>query len=238
MSRQFWIQRSVLGLSYLVSPYDLFPDFFVGVGWLDDLIVLGVLWWYLYVYKPRQLGYQRDRGGPEPHQARASRNEDSDSKEEKASKEFGAGPGAVRFISGTYQHHIDLEQRLALFHDREKAMLFSAAYATVLGVLVPLISKDTVVISDSLNHNSIINALRLSRPGAKGIYQHLDLNDLDNQLDTHFQSNNRALVITDGIFSMRGDHAPLDKLVAICKKYEDQFPEGVITVVDEYLFRQ
>jgi hypothetical protein len=76
---------SVLGLSYLVSPYDLFPDFFVGVGWLDDLIVLGVIWWYLYVYKPRQLGYQRDRGGPDPHQARASRNGDSDSKEEKAS---------------------------------------------------------------------------------------------------------------------------------------------------------
>ena len=73
---------SVLGIAYLVSPYDLFPDFFVGVGWLDDLIVLGVLWWYLYVYKRRQLGYQRDRRGPDPHQARASRNGGSDSKEE------------------------------------------------------------------------------------------------------------------------------------------------------------
>jgi len=75
---------SVLGICYLVSPYDLFPDFFVGVGWLDDLIVLGVLWWYLYVYKRRQLGYQRDRRGPDPHHTRASRNGDSDSKEEKA----------------------------------------------------------------------------------------------------------------------------------------------------------
>ncbi len=74
----------VLGLSYLVSPWDLFPDFFVGVGWLDDLIVLGVLWWYLYVYKRRQLGYQRDRRGPDLHQAHASRNGDPDSKEETA----------------------------------------------------------------------------------------------------------------------------------------------------------
>jgi len=78
---------SVLGLTYLVSPYDLFPDFFVGVGWLDDLIVLGVLWWYLYVYKRRQLGYQRDgRPGPDQNQTRASGDgkRDSDSKEEKA----------------------------------------------------------------------------------------------------------------------------------------------------------
>ena len=74
---------SVLGILYLVSPYDLFPDFFVGVGWLDDLIVVGVLWWYIYVYKRRQLGSQRDRRGPDRHQARASRdgNGDSDSKE-------------------------------------------------------------------------------------------------------------------------------------------------------------
>jgi DnaJ domain/Protein of unknown function (DUF1232) len=77
---------SVLGLSYLVSPYDLFPDFFVGVGWLDDLVLLGVLWWYLYVYKRRPLGYQRDGRGPGQHQRRASRDghEDSDSKDEKA----------------------------------------------------------------------------------------------------------------------------------------------------------
>ena len=64
---------SVLGLSYLVSPYDLFPDFFVGVGWLDDLVVLGVLWWYLYVYKRRQVGYQRGRPGSDQHGPQASR---------------------------------------------------------------------------------------------------------------------------------------------------------------------
>jgi len=77
---------SVLGLSYLVSPYDLFPDFFVGVGWLDDLIVLGVIWWYLYVYKRRQIGYQRGRPGSDQHGPQASRdgNGHSNSKEGKS----------------------------------------------------------------------------------------------------------------------------------------------------------
>ena len=63
----------VLGIVYLVSPYDLFPDFFVGVGWLDDLILLGLLWWYLYVYKKRrQYGYQRERPGTDQHGDRSS----------------------------------------------------------------------------------------------------------------------------------------------------------------------
>jgi hypothetical protein len=77
---------SVLGLSYLVSPYDLFPDFFLGVGWLDDLVVLGVIWWYLYVYKRRQIGYQRGRPGSDQHGPQASRDGSgsSNSKEESA----------------------------------------------------------------------------------------------------------------------------------------------------------
>ncbi len=70
---------SVLGLSYLVSPYDLFPDFFVGVGWLDDLVVLGVIWWYLYVYKRRQIGYQRGRPGSDQHGPQASRDDNGNS---------------------------------------------------------------------------------------------------------------------------------------------------------------
>ena len=75
---------SVLGLSYLVSPYDLFPDFFVGVGWVDDLIVLGVLWWYLYVYRPKQKRYEGAGGNRDQNEARESREGkgDSDSKRE------------------------------------------------------------------------------------------------------------------------------------------------------------
>ena len=75
---------SVLGLSYLVSPYDLLPDFFVGLGWLDDLLVLGALWWYLYVYRRRQYGYQRARpraDGPGSRESRQGTDE-ADSKEE------------------------------------------------------------------------------------------------------------------------------------------------------------
>ncbi|TVP51483.1 MAG: aminotransferase class I/II-fold pyridoxal phosphate-dependent enzyme, partial [Gemmatimonadales bacterium] len=90
--------------------------------------------------------------------------------EEEGVRAYGAGPGAVRFISGTYAAHRDLEVRLAAFHEREAAMIFSSAYATVLGTLVPLITPETVVVSDALNHNCIINAMRMARPAAKVIY--------------------------------------------------------------------
>ena len=75
---------SVLGLSYLASPYDLLPDFFVGLGWLDDLLVLGALWWYLYVYRPRQYGYQRERPQANGAGSRESRHgtDEAGSKEE------------------------------------------------------------------------------------------------------------------------------------------------------------
>ncbi len=73
---------SVLGLAYLVSPYDLFPDFFPGLGWIDDLVVMGVLWWYLYVYKRRQYGYQRQRSGSEGR--RTFGNSQGGSEEEKS----------------------------------------------------------------------------------------------------------------------------------------------------------
>ena len=75
---------SVLGLAYLVSPYDLFPDFFAGLGWIDDLVVMGVLWWYLYVYKRRQYGYQRPRFGSGRQGPRTFGNSDGGSEEEQS----------------------------------------------------------------------------------------------------------------------------------------------------------
>jgi len=153
--------------------------------------------------------------------------------EEAATRSFGVGPGAVRFISGTYQAHIDLEERLAAFHGRESAMIFSSAYATVLGVIVPLITPETALISDELNHNCIINAMRLARPKEKHVYKHLDLADLEAKLEAVAGSCKRALVVTDGIFSMRGDHAPLPELAAICKRWNDRFPEDVVLLVDD-----
>ena len=153
--------------------------------------------------------------------------------EESAAKKFGAGPGAVRFISGTHSPHIELEKKLAKFHSREAAMIFSSAYAAVMGVITPLIDGDTIVVSDALNHNSIINALRLSRPGDKVVYDHLDMAALEKSVKGVVGKGRRVLIITDGIFSMRGDHAPLAAISGISKKYDDQFPEGVIVLVDD-----
>ncbi len=153
--------------------------------------------------------------------------------EEKGAKEFGVGPGAVRFIVGTYTPHINLEKRLAKFHGRQEGMIFSSAYATSLGVIYPLTTKETVLISDELNHNCIINAIRLGKPMGKEIYKHNDMEALEEALKKNAGKAKRALVLTDGIFSMRGDHAPLDKLMEICERYNDQYEEGVISIVDD-----
>jgi len=150
-----------------------------------------------------------------------------------AARKFGVGPGAVRFISGTYSPHIKLERKLADFHSREAGMMFSSAYVTSMGVIAPLTDKKTVIISDELNHNCIINAIRMSRPAAKEIYQHNDMDDLEQKIESSLDKGERLLVVTDGIFSMRGDHAPLDSIAKICKQYNDSFDEGIITIADD-----
>ncbi len=153
--------------------------------------------------------------------------------EEAASRKYGAGPGAVRFISGTYAPHVALEQKLAAFHEREAAMIFSSAYATMIGTFVPLVTSETALVSDELNHNCIINAIRLARPKEKRVYRHNDMADFEAKLAELAGSCRRALVITDGIFSMRGDQAPLPELFAIARKYDDRFPENVVVLVDD-----
>ncbi|MEX2453390.1 MAG: aminotransferase class I/II-fold pyridoxal phosphate-dependent enzyme [Rhodospirillaceae bacterium] len=153
--------------------------------------------------------------------------------EEAATRKFGAGPGAVRFISGTWAPHATLEQDLARFHGRDAAMIFSSAYATVMGVLPALISPETAVISDELNHNCIINAIRLARPASRHVYPHLDLAALEGCLAEAANACRRAVVVTDGVFSMRGDQAPLDDIMALASRFADAFPEDVIVVVDD-----
>jgi len=153
--------------------------------------------------------------------------------EEEGVRAYGAGPGAVRFISGTYEPHVRLEQRLAEFHRREAAMLFSSAYATVMGILPILISPETAVISDELNHNCIINAIRLARPREKFVYGHLNVDQAETFLRQAAESCRRGVIVTDGIFSMRGDHAPLKELMALAKSYEKRFAEGVFVIVDD-----
>jgi glycine C-acetyltransferase len=153
--------------------------------------------------------------------------------EEEGTARYGAGPGAVRFISGTYDVHTELEGALATFHDREEAMVFSSAYATIMGTISSLVTKETALISDALNHNCIINAVRLSRPKEKVVYPHLDMASLEKSLVEFKGKVARALVITDGIFSMRGDHAPMDEIMALAQKHDDDYPENVVVVMDD-----
>jgi len=153
--------------------------------------------------------------------------------EETATRAFGAGPGAVRFISGTYKAHIDLEGRLARFHGRAGAIIYSSAYAAVVSTLGSLITPDTVVLSDELNHNCIINAIRMSRPAARAVYPHLDMGSLDSELSDAAEAGSRALIVTDGVFSMRGDYADLAAINEVAARYDGAFPENVVVVVDD-----
>lgn len=146
---------------------------------------------------------------------------------------FGTGPGAVRFISGTWAPHIALESRLASFHRRDAAIIFSSAYAAMMGTLPALITPDTAVISDALNHNCIINAIRLARPRERHVYRHLDLGELEARLQQASMGCRRAIIVTDGIFSMRGDHAPLAEIAALARKHDAAFAENVVTLVDD-----
>jgi glycine C-acetyltransferase len=153
--------------------------------------------------------------------------------EEGAVRAFGAGPGAVRFISGTFAPHVELERRLAGFHGREAAMLFSSAYAAVMGTLVPLLTPQAAVVSDALNHSCIINAIRLAGPAEKHVYPHLDVAVRAAALDRAAGRARRAVVVTDGVFSMRGDFAPLDRILAAARARDGAFPENVAVVVDD-----
>lgn len=154
--------------------------------------------------------------------------------EEMAAAKYGAGPGAVRFISGTYDTHVALERRLAAFHARQAAMIFSSAYATVVSTIVPLTTDRTILISDELNHNSIINAMRLARPQGKEVYRHSDMQELRAALErAAVQGAVRAVVVTDGVFSMRGDHAPLGEVMALAQEYDARFAENVVVIVDD-----
>jgi len=158
--------------------------------------------------------------------------EDIHKAESEETERSGIGPGAVRFISGTFNAHRQLEKRLAEFHGREEAMLFSSAYSTVSGVVYSLLTKETAIISDELNHNCIINAIRMSRPQSKAVYSHNNVDELEDNIRKAIGAQ-RLIVVTDGIFSMRGDHAPLAQIQDLVNSYDDKFPEGALLVVDD-----
>jgi len=164
--------------------------------------------------------------------------------EHKASQSYGAGPGAVRFISGSMQIHRDLEKTIASFHGRDDAMVFSSAFAANLATLFCLISgqskdstvKDRVlVVSDALNHRSIIDGIRLAQlpKEQRVVFEHMNMESLRSVLEAAKGNHDRVLVVTDGVFSMLGEYQRLDEMRALVDEYDSQFANGVLLVVDD-----
>ena len=143
-----------------------------------------------------------------------------------AMRKYGIGPGAVRTIAGTMTLHVELERRMAAFKRVESAITFQSGF-TANGATIPaLVGKEDAIFSDELNHASIIDGSRLS--GAKiHRFKHADPADLDRVIAEAQGSYRRGLMITDGVFSMDGDFATLDKLVEVSDKY------GLMTMVDD-----
>jgi glycine C-acetyltransferase len=151
----------------------------------------------------------------------------------KSLDEMGIGPAAVRSIAGTMTLHVELEKRLAAFKGVEAAITFQSGFTANLATIPALVSKEDVIFSDRLNHASIIDGCRLS--GAKIIpYEHNDPKSLDEQIQANLGQFRRALVVTDGVFSMDGDIAPLPEIYEVAKKYDillmvdDAHGEGVL----------
>lgn len=152
-----------------------------------------------------------------------------------ASHRFGAGPGAVRFIDGTFSAHIELEERIAAFCGRPAAKIFNSAYTTNLGLALAVQNKKTYWIGDALNHNCIIRAMRIANVPRhhKSIFPHNDMAALKSAIENVPDGIERVVVIFDGVFSMRGDHAPIDEINAILEPHRNRFAEGLVTVVDD-----
>lgn len=150
-----------------------------------------------------------------------------------ATVELGIGPAAVRSIAGTTTLHVELEKRIAKFKGVESAITFQSGFAANLATVPALVGKEDVIFSDKLNHASIIDGCRLS--GAKIIaYEHNDVKSLEEQIKANLSQYRRALIITDGVFSMDGDVAPLADIYEVAKKYDillmvdDAHGEGVL----------
>ncbi len=147
--------------------------------------------------------------------------------------QYGIGPAAVRTIAGTMSLHRELERRLAEFKGAEDAITFQSGFNANLGTIPALVGRGDVIFSDELNHASIIDGCRLSRAQIVR-YAHNDVDDLRAKLDEHRHQYRRALVVTDGVFSMDGDIAPLDKIYEVVKDYDailmvdDAHGEGVL----------
>lgn len=152
-----------------------------------------------------------------------------------ATHQFGAGPGAVRFIDGTFSAHVELEERIAAFVGRPAAKIFNSAYTTNLGLALAIQNKKTFWIGDALNHNCIIRAMRIANVPRqnKGIFRHNDMDHLRSLLESVPEGIERVIVIFDGVFSMRGDTAPVAEINAVLEPFRNNWKEGLVTVIDD-----
>lgn len=139
---------------------------------------------------------------------------------------FGVGPTAVRSIAGTLSIHVELEKAVAEFKRVEDALYVQSGFLANQAAIPPLVGREDVIFSDRLNHASIIDGARLSRAKIV-VYEHTDVDDLEAKVKEHLPQYRRGLVVTDGVFSMDGDVAPLDKIYEVAEKY------GLMTMVDD-----
>jgi glycine C-acetyltransferase len=137
----------------------------------------------------------------------------------------GYGMSSVRFICGTQDLHKELEQEIARFHGTEDTILYAACFDANGGVFEPLLTDEDAIISDSLNHASIIDGVRLCK-AQRYRYKNADMEDLEQQLKTA-QAQRFRMIVTDGVFSMDGNVAPMDKIVELAEKYD------ALVMVDE-----
>ncbi len=138
----------------------------------------------------------------------------------RAVEEFGAGPGAVRTIAGTMSLHLDLERRLARFKSTEAALVFQSGFTANVGVVSPLMQEGALIVSDELNHASIIDGCRLCK-AERAIYRHLDYGHLRDILKAARRKNTaKILVVADGVFSMDGDVSDLKAIRTLCREFD------------------
>jgi len=141
-------------------------------------------------------------------------------------RKYGVGAGAVRTISGTMKLHMDLEEQIAKFKNVEACVVFQSGFTANAGTVSAVLGKEDLIISDELNHASIIDGARLSKATIK-VFKHKDVKDCERILQEHASFPGKKLIITDGVFSMDGDIAPLPELCGLAEKY------GCIMMVDD-----
>ena len=150
-----------------------------------------------------------------------------------ATRKYGVGAGAVQPIAGTMKLHLDLEEQIARFKNVEACVVFQSGFTANAGTVAAILGKEDLIISDELNHASIIDGCRLSKATIK-VFKHKDLQDCERILEDSSGWNGRKLLITDGVFSMDGDIAPLPELCTLAEKYncimmvDDAHASGVL----------